>query len=171
MNILDIIIAIPLLCGLWQGYRQGLIVQIIGLATLFAGAYCAFAFGTRAGTMIGLSGLTASATGFILVFLLTMVVLYFLGRLARGVFRIAGLGIFDTLLGIVFSLLKVSLVTGLLLIWLEQIDTGQKVISQQTAASSHLYGPVVRTARTAFPYMESIKNTVLNLPGGENEHD
>lgn len=98
MNYLDIIIAIPLLLGLWEGFRQGLIVQIIGLAALVAGVYLAFVFGSKAGMALGLEGLTATAVGFFAVFAIVVALLFILGRLTRGLFKIAGLGVFDTLL-------------------------------------------------------------------------
>lgn len=130
MNWLDIIIAIPLLLGLWDGLRQGLIVQIIGLAALVAGIYLAFVFGPRAGMALGLEGLTATAAGFFAVFAFVMAALFILGRLTRGLFKIAGLGIFDTLLGMIFSTLKAALIVGVFLIWLSDLDTEGKIIKE-----------------------------------------
>lgn len=166
MNWLDIVIAIPLLIGLWDGFRQGLIVQIIGLAALAAGVYLAFAFGPKAGLMLGLEGLTATAAGFFAVFAAVVAALFLLGRLTRGLFKIAGLGIFDTLLGMVFSTLKAALIVGVLLMWLSDLDTDKTIIKESAAKSSRLYGPVLKISQTAFPYLLSVKDKFLST---ENE--
>ncbi len=162
MNWLDIIIAVPLLIGVWDGFRQGIIVQIIGIAALLTGVHAAFALGPRAGGMLGLEGLTASAVGFFAVFALTVLVMMAIGRLTRGLFKIAGLGIFDTLLGVVFSALKAALVTGVILIWLSGIDSSNNIIKESAAQQSRLYGPVVRISGTVFPYLESAGKIILN---------
>jgi len=167
MNWLDIIIAVPLLFGIWDGFKQGIIVQIVGIAALLAGVYAAFAFGPKVGGMLGLEGLTATAAGFFAVFALTVAVMAIIGRLTRGLFKIAGLGIFDTLLGVVFSALKAALVIGVILIWLSDIDSSDNIIKESAAKRSRLYGPVVRISNAVFPYLESVGKTILN----DNKHE
>lgn len=168
MNYLDIIIAIPLLLGLWEGFRQGLIVQIIGLAALVAGVYLAFVFGSKAGMALGLEGLTATAVGFFAVFAIVVALLFILGRLTRGLFKIAGLGVFDTLLGMLFSTLKAALIVGVLLMWLSDLDTGNNIIKESAAKKSRLYGPVLKTSQTVFPYLMSVKERFLDTENPES---
>lgn len=162
MNWLDIIIAVPLLWGLWQGFRQGFIVQIIGLAALFVGVYAAFVFGSRVGALFQLEGFTATVTGFIAVFSIVVIALFFIGRVTRGLFKIAGLGIFDTLLGVVFSMLKTLLIIGVLLMWLSDIDHDKTIIKESAARQSRLFEPVMKISQAAFPYLESFKDKILN---------
>jgi membrane protein required for colicin V production len=161
MNALDIIILLLLLLAVWDGYRQGVIVQVVGLIALLAGVFAAWHFGGRFGELLRLEGTTATIVGFSTLFVVVMVVVALIGRLMRGLFRITGLGIFDRLLGVLFSLFKMLLVTGLLFMLLDVADPSKKLIKEQTYEKSVMYGVVMKVTSFSFPYVDLAKDTLL----------
>ena len=107
MNIFDIIVYIALAWAVYNGWRRGLLLQLLSLVALFAGMYFALQYGPQIGVMLGAEGLAAKLLGFAVIFFAALILITVLGHLVKRVFRFAGLGIFDTLLGILFSAVKV----------------------------------------------------------------
>ena len=161
MNWLDIVIAVPLCWAVYQGFKQGLVVQLVGLAALFVGVYLAFRYGTMVGEWFRLKSPTSQIVGFALVLVLVIIALALVGRLTRGLFHIAGLGIFDTLLGVVFAVIKVGLILGVLLGWFRAVDSKGEVLKESATSSSVLYGPVMKVSDMAFPYLLGMKDKLL----------
>lgn len=64
---------------------------------LLVGVYLAYRYSIPASRWLGSEGMTGQAAGFLLVFGLVLVALALLGRLMRGLFKFAGLGLFDQL--------------------------------------------------------------------------
>lgn len=115
MNWLDIVIVLLLAAAAWQGWRQGVIVQVLGLAAIVVGIFLARSYSFTIGSSLGLEGTTANVVGFIVVFLAVILVVVLIGRLTRGLFRIVGLGVFDSVFGAAFSVLKVYILVWLVL--------------------------------------------------------
>lgn len=115
MSWYDIVIALLLVAAAVQGWRQGVIIQVLGLAAVVAGIFLARAYSETIGAALGLQGSTAVVAGFAIIFVATVLVVALIGRLTRGLFRIVGLGVFDSIFGVVFSLLKVYVLVWLVL--------------------------------------------------------
>ena len=67
MNIIDIILLAVALWAIYDGVRDGLLVQIGGVAALVVGAWLAFRYAERVGIWFGMNGAEASVAGFIAV--------------------------------------------------------------------------------------------------------
>ena len=100
--------------AVWNGWRQGFVVQICSLAGIVAGIWIAARFGAQVGGWLRLDAEVAAAGGFVTVLVAVILVVAIAGRLVRKVFHFAGLGIADTLLGIAVSVLKYLLVLSVL---------------------------------------------------------
>ena len=79
----------------------------------------------------------------------------------RAVFRFAGLGIVDTLLGVVFSVLKMLLIVSVLYSWLGSMNKNYKWVSKQTIEQSHWYEPVAGITDKLTPYFEEIAEKIM----------
>ena len=110
MNTLDLIVCLVLALAVWNGWRQGFVVQICSLAGIVAGIWIAARFGAQVGGWLRLDDEVAAAGGFVTVLVVVILVVAIAGRVVRKVFRFAGLGVADTLLGIAVSVLKYLLV-------------------------------------------------------------
>ena len=70
------------------------------------------------------------------------------------------LGWVNKLLGVVFSFVKCALVTGLLIMVFNSINTSLDLVSAETLSESVLYTPLKDFADSVFPY---IKEMISNI--------
>lgn len=142
MTIFDIAVLVIAAIAVINGWRRGFIVQAIGLAAILLGLFAAVGTGAEAGAKLGIDPRYATPAGFLIVFIGVTAVLLLLARLLRKLFRVAGLGILDVLLGILLSLLKVGLVLGILCTIFDRLNDGAHFIPQSSLDKSVTYRPL-----------------------------
>jgi membrane protein required for colicin V production len=157
---LDIVIIALLAYSVWEGVRQGFIRQVLGLAALILGIYLAWNKGHAVGEMFGMEGVAATVAGFAVVLVVVLVVVALIGRITRGLFKLVGLGIFDNILGIAFSALKMLLVVGILIVLIESIDKNDKILPNKVKNRSHMYKAVTAVTDFVFPYIDLVKDSI-----------
>ena len=62
----------------------------------------------------------------------------------------------DKLLGIAFSIIKIGLVVGLVILLFEALNTRYELVPQAILDKSVLYKPVKEVADVVFPYMKEL---------------
>ena len=137
MNVFDIIVYIALAWAVFNGWRRGFLLQMLSLLAVVASLYFAAQYGSELERILGIEVGVAGVTGFIIIFVGALVVISVGGYLLRAVFRFAGLGMVDTLLGILFSLAKVGLIVSVLFSWFASINKDYEWASKQTIEESH----------------------------------
>ena len=165
MTVFDIVCGLLLAVGAWKGWRDGIIVQLSGILGLLVGVYLAYRYSIPASRWLGSEGMTGQAAGFLLVFGLVLVALALLGRLMRGLFKFAGLGLFDQLGGAALGIVKVALLVSVLLGAYESINLTRHWTDGEKTERSWLYRPVKEAGELAFPYLRSLKEPGV-VPGG-----
>lgn len=160
MNAVDLIVCLVLALAVWNGWRQGFVVQICSLAGIVAGIWLAARFGAQVGGWLGLDPGVAAAGGFVTVFIVVILVVAIVGRLVRKVFHFAGLGIADTLLGIAVSVLKYLLVLSVLFSAFDSLNEDYSLVGPQTIEQSKSYKPVMRLSEAIFPFLEWVSEQV-----------
>ena len=105
MNTLDLLILIPLAWGAFNGYRKGLLIEIVGVAAFVIAMIVGFKF-LRFGTDLLAPYLTAELTrrflpfvGFSVIFFPTVFMVNRLGYSMRSMLRYTLLGTLDNLAG------------------------------------------------------------------------
>lgn len=161
MNIFDLIVYIALAWAIFNGWRRGFLLQLLSLVAVVAAIYLGIRFGAELGVMLGMEGTTAQIGGFIAIFFGSLIVIAIVGRLLRGVFRLAGLGVVDTLLGILFSVVKIGLVVSVLFSWFSALNRDYKLASKEKIESSHWFEPVSGVIDKVTPYFNEITNSLL----------
>lgn len=161
MNILDIILLIFLLWAIYSGFKDGIVVQLGGLAGLFIGIYLAFRYGSTVGRWLAIDDTWATVAGFAIILVLVLVGISVLGRLLRGVFRFAGLSVLDKIGGILVSVIKTGLILGILLYSFDWANQQQNWVSQDKLDKSKLYRPLINVASMAFPYIDFVKDKLF----------
>ena len=151
MNTLDLIVCLVLALAVWNGWRQGFVVQICSLAGIVAGIWIAARFGAQVGGWLRLDDEVAAAGGFVTVLVAVILVVAIAGRVVRKVFHFAGLGVADTLLGIAVSVLKYLLVLSVLF---SAFD------APRTIERSKSYKPVWWLSESIFPFLEWVGERV-----------
>ena len=156
MNWLDIVIIVLLLYSVWEGWRQGVVTQILGLAALALGIFLAWRYGGAIGGWLGLEEVMARIVGFIVVLVAVILGVVLIGRATRGLFRIVGLGVFDSILGVLFSAFKMVLFVGLFMMLFEVLDPEGKVISVGIRDGSVMYRVVDGVCDVVFPFVRDM---------------
>ena len=160
MNPFDIIVYVALAWALVSGWWRGLAVQLLSLAGVVAALFVAAAYGRSLGELLGLDDSVAGVTGFIIIFLAVLVAVGVAARLLRTVFRFAGLGALDALLGVVFSVAKVLLVLSVLFAWFDALNADYDLVGRQTIDDSHWFRPVAGISESLTPYFEELKQKI-----------
>lgn len=153
MNWIDLITALALLVAVWNGWRQGFVVQACGLAGLFAAIWCAVHWGAAVGARLGLDAEVAAPGGFVAVLVVVLAGVAVLSRLIRKLFRIVGFGVADILLGIAVAAVKTLLLLCLLFSAFDRLNEDYVLVGPQTVESSVTYRPVLRAADALFPFL------------------
>lgn len=156
MNWLDIVIFLLLILAVWDGWRHGVITQVLGLVAVALGIFLAWRFGHSIGVGLGMEGVAATVAGFAIVLVVVIVAVVLIGRLTRGLFKVVGLGVFDKILGVVLSALKMFALVGLAVMLLEAVDPDGKVLTASTKERSTVFGIVEDVNAVVFPAVKSL---------------
>ena len=151
MNAVDLIVCLVLALAVWNGWRQGFVLQVCSLAGIVAGIWLAAQFGTQAGEWLRLDPGFAAAGGFVAVLVAVILVVAIAGRLVRKLFHFAGFGIADTLLGIAVSVLKYLF---------DDLNEDYTLAGPETIEKSKSYKPVMHLSEAVFPFLEWVGGQV-----------
>lgn len=129
MNTLDFLLLVPLLWGLYKGFRKGLIFELTTFVALFAGVYGALHFsGIAEAYLVAALGeepdhlpLIAFGTTFLFI----LVAVHLIGRALSKMVRWVALGLLDRLLGGLFGFLKMALFMLVILVLVRSFYPGK----------------------------------------------
>ena len=156
MNAIDLIVLLVLAVAVWNGWRKGFIVQACSLVAVIAGLWCAAHYGRAVGEALHLDASVRTAGGFVAVLLGAVLAVAVAARAMRGLFRFAGLGMLDLVLGIAVSVLKYLLVVAAF----DKFNADRSLVGESTLASSKCYKPVLRLSELIFPFVERLGDRV-----------
>ena len=149
-----------LVLAVWNGWRQGFIVQICSLAGIVAGIWLAARFGAQVGAWMHLDPDVAAAGGFVTVLVVVVIVVAIAARRVRKVFHFAGLGVADTVLGVAVSVLKYLLILSALFSAFDRLNEDYCLVGPETIEHSKSYKPVKRLSEAIFPFLEWVGEQV-----------
>ena len=156
MNTIDLVVCLVLALAVWNGWRQGFIVQICSLAGIVLGIWLAARFGEEVGTWLRLDREVAAAGGFVTVLVAVVLAVALAARLVRKLFHFAGFGLADILLGIGVSILKYLLVLSVLFSAFDRLNVDYSLVGPQTIEQSRSYRPIRQLAGHLFPFVEEM---------------
>ncbi len=158
MPYLDLLLAIPLIWGMYRGFTRGFIVEICTLMALILGIYGAAMFGERAGDSLELNYNTDPQMGLIIafaaLFIIIIVVVFIFGKVLEGVIKMVALGLVNKLFGLLFGGLKFALILSGILYVLNGIPGTKNLIPVSWKADSYLYEPLAQFAPTIYPILK-----------------
>jgi membrane protein required for colicin V production len=158
MNLLDIILAVPLLWALYRGFRKGLIYMLASLTALFAGILGAVRFHDEIASLLNNwftvnpdhLNLIAFAVTFILIVLVVHVAAFLVDKLIKAI----ALNLVNRAAGMVFGLLVTAFIVSIVLMPLDAANKKKEFISKETIEGSLLYQPLTKFAPGVFPYLK-----------------
>ena len=160
MSILDIILLICFIPALVQGVRKGFIAQAISIASIIIGIWASSRFtevvSEWLGKYITVSDQVMKVVAFALIFIAVFLVLAAVGKLLEGMFKMVTLGWLNRLAGLVFALLKTSLILGILIMVFTSLNDTFDLVSEATLNESVLYPPLKEAAFKIFPYIKDM---------------
>lgn len=164
MSIVDIILLICFIPALISGLRKGLIAQLIAIISIFAGIWVSFEFASITSQWLSqyieAPENVLEIVAFALIMVGVFVTLGIIGKMLEGILNLVMLGWANKLLGVAFAFVKSALVTGLLIMVFNSINTSFDLVSAETLSESVLYTPLKDFADSVFPY---IKEMISNI--------
>ena len=162
MNIFDIIVYLSLAWAVFNGWRRGFLLQMLSLLAVVAALFFATQYGSELERILGIDIGVQGVVGFIVIFVAAMILIAVSGYVLRAVFRFAGLGAIDVLLGILFSVAKVALIVSVLFSWFDNANKSYEWASRECVAESRWYEPVKGITDKLTPYFEELAEKFLD---------
>ncbi|EDM24162.1 CvpA family protein [Caminibacter mediatlanticus] len=163
MNIFDaVIIGITLILGI-KGFFNGFIKEIAGLIGIIGGLFLASKFFHPVGIYINehifkINNQSAiDLVGFIVVFVGFWIVAIFIGFLFGKILKLSALGVFDRILGFIFSSMKFFILVAIILTLLYKVQFIRENIQKYVKNS------------VVFPLMINIGDKIINISPKELE--
>jgi membrane protein required for colicin V production len=146
MGLLDIILGIPLIWGLWKGYKNGLFMEIASIVALVAGIFGAIHFsyitGNYLSNHLNWDERNMSIIAFIITLILIIIIVSLIGKLLTKVANFAMLGLLNKIAGGIFGILKVAIIIGATLLFFDRMDSTLDLLDKKTKEESILYQPI-----------------------------
>jgi membrane protein required for colicin V production len=154
-HILDIIIALPLVWGLYKGFRKGLIIEITTLAALLAGIFGAIRFSDRMAVFIReqweIDDRYMPILAFAATFIIIVILVNLIGKMVEKLVDMASMGFLNKLAGGLFRALKIAFIISVIFTMAISLDDDWGIIPNEVKQQSVLYEPLSRLAPIIIP--------------------
>lgn len=158
MSFIDFILVALFIIAGFHGYKKGFVSQFASLAGLLLGIWGALKFSDFTADLLikyfhpNTEYLHLIAFG--VTFLVIVFIVHLIGKAVEGVFELAFLGYANSILGVVFGVLKMAFILSVFLIIIEKADAKINILPQDIAQKSIFYRPVARLAPSIFPELK-----------------
>ncbi|MCM5662080.1 CvpA family protein [Galbibacter mesophilus] len=146
MNYIDIVLGGLILFGLVRGFMKGLFIEVASLLALVVGIYGAIHFSYFVGDFlvekVDWEPKYINLTAFAVTFIIIILAVSLLGKLLTKIASLAALGFLNRILGAVFGALKIAIILGAVLVFLDRGNETFGFIDQKALESSVVYQPV-----------------------------
>ena len=160
MAVPDIILALFLCYGLFRGFINGFFIEIASLVSIVIGIYAAIKFSSLTGDFLGKhlswNPYAIKIMAFALTFLIVLIAISLLAKFLSTIAAMTGLGLFNKISGALLGMLKMVLILGIAISFLEKINDGKALVSAETEEKSILYQPVKKTAAVVYPLFDKL---------------
>ncbi len=164
MNVLDIILAIPLLYGIYKGFTKGLIVEVGSLLALVLGIYGGIHFSEAVAAFISkhieVDPTYLPLIAFSVTFIGIILLIHLLTKALTKLLKAVALNIPNKILGAVFGLLKVGFIISVALVILNSIDDKLHFMKPEHKEGSILYSPLSSFAPTILPAINNLGDSI-----------
>ena len=160
---LDVVIALPILWGIYNGYQKGLISQVLGIISLAIGIYLGIYHGDLVFFLLEgkVSDTYIPIISFAIIFLATVALGILLSKVIEKMLAFIQLKQLNKIGGIVFGVLKVLLFLLAGIYFFERSDTKNSIIKSETKNESVLFPLLVETSSIILPELNN--KEILNI--------
>jgi len=162
MNYLDIIFAIPLVWGIFRGFKKGLVIEVASLFAAVAGVWGAVHFSYFISDTLNLTSPYSPLISFAITFIIIVVVVFLTAKLIEKSMNLLALGFVNKLAGAFFGLLKIAFLLSILLLIINKASVDKPFIPEEVQKGSILYPHVSAFAPYIIPKLnfEEIKKKI-----------
>lgn len=155
MNVLDIVLGVFLLIGLFQGFRKGFFVELASLVGLILGVIGAIYFSHFVSgfliKFISWEEQTVNLVAFAITFIGIVILVSMLARVLTQMADIAALGLINKFFGAIFGLLASAFFLSVLVLFFNSFDQDFSILEEEKKEASILYKPVSSLAPMVLP--------------------
>ena len=159
MAILDIILLLCFIPAIVSGISKGFVKQVTDLVAILLAAWAAFHFSAPLSAWLGqritLDPTVLKVISFVLIAVIAAVLLNLVSALITKALSALSLGFLNRLLGLVFSILKVALVLGLLILLFESLNSTLHLLKPEVTENAVVYGFLRDAANSIFPILKT----------------
>lgn len=153
--VVDIVIGAILIFGLIKGFSKGFFDELASLLSLILGIYGAIHFSYLLKDVLAQHFQMDHKYNSLIAFFGTLIIIIIgislIGKLFTKLAQLVSLGFLNRILGAVFGTIKLALLLGLLLGWLERVNFMLPLIPEEHKKDSILYEPVKNLSNVVFP--------------------
>lgn len=156
MPYLDLILLIPILWGLFKGFRRGFIIEICTLMGLILGVYGAATFGSMGAEYLESEFHTeprlSLVLAFAILFVIIVIAVFIFGKMLEGLIKLVALGLVNKIFGMIFGGFKWAIIVSALLYVIDGIPGS--LISAEQKKNSYLYEPLSELVPRIYPVLK-----------------
>jgi membrane protein required for colicin V production len=161
MNVMDLILCIPLVWGLYKGFTKGLIIELASLVAFGLGIWGSYHFSAYTAALLKnklhVHSPYLPIISFSLTTLLIVVAIFLLAKLIQKFAEGMALGTINKIAGALFGALKYALLLSICIFILDTVEKKIPLVSLKIKESSLLYKPVGRLAPFIIPKLSELK--------------
>lgn len=175
MFVIDIILVAIFIFAGFKGYTRGFVAQLASLAGLLLGIWGAIKFSDFTASLLAehlnLTTEYLPLIAFAVTFAAIVIAVHFMGKLVEGLFNLAFLGFANSILGVVFGVLKTAFILSVIIVIIEKADTRVNILPKNISEKTIFYRPISRLAPAVFPYLnfDEIKSKIKETFNPENK--
>lgn len=159
-NIVDLILIVCFIPAIVEGLRKGLVNQLAELISIIAGIWAAFKCSSALAELLSPTLKNADPVMIkVLSFIVLIVVVFLLarviGRIVTSILKAVTLGWLNRLAGLIFSLLKATLILGLILLIFDGLNTRLEIVDRSILRDSKIYCDIHLVCGKVFPFLKS----------------
>lgn len=160
---LDVVLALPIFWGVYNGYQKGLISQVLGIISLAIGIYLGIQHGDLVFFLLEgkVSDTYIPIVSFAIIFITLLVLGILLSKVIEKMLAFIQLKQLNKIGGIIFGVLKVFLFLLAGIYFFEKWDTKNSIIKKETKNESVLYPLLVETSSIILPELNN--KEILNI--------
>lgn len=152
---MDFAIGILLIIGIYQGFKNGLFVELASIVSFILGVFLAIKFSYLVKdfleSFVSWNPKTIQITAFVLTLILVIIAVHLLAKIFTKIATFAFLGLVNKLAGGIFSVLKTALLIGIVLNLVQKINIDNQLISKENQEQSIFYRPILDTTAFLMP--------------------
>ncbi len=167
MNKIDFILAIPLLWGAIIGFKKGFVLELASLVALVLGVFGALKFSDftaqKLTTYLEFSSTYLGLISFLITFIVIVFGVFLFAKMLSKALKLVALGLVNRLLGLIFGLVKYTLILSFLLYFFENINRKFELVSPDYKKNSLLYEPIEIASKPFSKLLNSFEIPALDL--------